>query len=58
MSEVGIYKIDITPSLCMDFMGYHLPTGIRSIDEHIFASAFVFEANQTVLGKIWCVYFY
>jgi len=47
MSKVGIYKVDITPPLGIDFIGYHRETGIRNIDEHIYATAYVFESNQT-----------
>ena len=47
MSKVGIYKIDITPPLGIDFIGYHRETGIRNIDEHIYATAYVFESHQT-----------
>ncbi|CAN7516960.1 neutral/alkaline non-lysosomal ceramidase N-terminal domain-containing protein [Rossellomorea sp. LjRoot5] len=46
MSRVGVYKIDITPPLGIDFIGYHRPEGIRNIDERIFSTAFVFENNQ------------
>ncbi|PEA55149.1 alkaline ceramidase [Bacillus pseudomycoides] len=47
MSKVGIYKVDITPPLGIDFIGYHRETGVRNIDEHIYATAYVFESNQT-----------
>lgn len=47
MSKVGICKVDITPPLGIDFIGYHRSTGIRNIDERIYATAYVFESNQT-----------
>lgn len=46
MSNVGIHKIDITPPMGIEFIGYYRPTGIRNIDEHIFATAFVFECEN------------
>jgi hypothetical protein len=46
MSKVGVYRTDITPPLGMPFIGYHRPNGIRNADEHIYATAFVFEANH------------
>lgn len=47
MSRVGVYKVDITPPLGMDFIGYHRPKGISNIDERIYATAFVFENKET-----------
>lgn len=47
MSRAGVYKVDITPPLGIDFIGYHRPTGVSNIDEHIFVTAFVFENNNT-----------
>ncbi|MGF9993175.1 neutral/alkaline non-lysosomal ceramidase N-terminal domain-containing protein [Bacillus mycoides] len=47
MSKVGICKVDITPPLGIDFIGYHRPTGISKIEEHIYATVYVFENNQT-----------
>jgi hypothetical protein len=46
MSKVGVYKVDITPPLGIEFIGYHRPTGITNVDERIFATAFVFESNK------------
>ncbi|MDP5272945.1 neutral/alkaline non-lysosomal ceramidase N-terminal domain-containing protein [Chengkuizengella axinellae] len=46
MSKVGIYKVDITPPLGIEFIGYHRPTGVRNIDERIYSTAFVFESNN------------
>lgn len=43
MSKAGTYKVDITPPIGIDFIGYHRSTGIRNIDEHIYVTAFVFE---------------
>jgi Neutral/alkaline non-lysosomal ceramidase, N-terminal len=47
MSKVGVYKVDITPPLGIEFIGYHRPTGITNVDERIYATAFVFESNTT-----------
>lgn len=47
MSKVGICKVDITPPLGIDFIGYHRPIGISKIEEHIYATVYVFENNQT-----------
>ncbi|WP_399631347.1 neutral/alkaline non-lysosomal ceramidase N-terminal domain-containing protein [Sporosarcina sp. SG10008] len=47
MSKVGVYRVDITPPLGIDFIGYHRPTGISNIDERIYATAFIFESKET-----------
>lgn len=47
MSKVGTYKIDITPPIGIDFIGYHRPTGIRNINEQIYLTAFVFEYQES-----------
>lgn len=47
MSKVGTYKIDITPPIGIDFIGYHRPNGIRNIDEQIYLTAFVFEYQES-----------
>ncbi|KAA0564641.1 alkaline ceramidase [Bacillus sp. CH30_1T] len=47
MSKVGVYKVDITPPLGIEFIGYHRPTGVTNVDERIYATAFVFESNTT-----------
>jgi hypothetical protein len=47
LSRVGVYKVDITPPLGIDFIGYQRPTGINNIDENIFVTAFVFEINDS-----------
>ncbi|MCR8847960.1 neutral/alkaline non-lysosomal ceramidase N-terminal domain-containing protein [Rossellomorea sp. SC111] len=46
MSRAGVYKIDITPPIGIDFIGYHRPEGISDIDERIYSTAFVFEHND------------
>ncbi|MEK4521946.1 neutral/alkaline non-lysosomal ceramidase N-terminal domain-containing protein [Psychrobacillus sp. FSL W7-1493] len=46
MSKVGIHRIDITPPLGTDFIGYHRPVGIKDITERIYTTAFVFEVNE------------
>jgi Neutral/alkaline non-lysosomal ceramidase, N-terminal len=48
LSRVGVHKIDITPPLGIDFIGYHRPEGIRNIDERIFSTAFIFEHNDNI----------
>ncbi|MCA1054116.1 neutral/alkaline non-lysosomal ceramidase N-terminal domain-containing protein [Rossellomorea aquimaris] len=47
MSKVGVYKIDITPPLGIEFIGYHRPSGVTNVDERIYATAFVFESDKT-----------
>ncbi|MBO1626285.1 neutral/alkaline non-lysosomal ceramidase N-terminal domain-containing protein [Bacillus arachidis] len=47
MSKVGVCKVDITPPLGIDFIGYHRETGISNIEERIHATIYVFEHNQT-----------
>ncbi|MEB3054934.1 MULTISPECIES: neutral/alkaline non-lysosomal ceramidase N-terminal domain-containing protein [Bacillus] len=47
MSKVGVCKVDITPPLGIDFIGYHRETGISNIEERIYATIYVFENNQT-----------
>lgn len=47
MSKVGVCKVDITPPLGIDFIGYHRETGISNIEERIYATIYVFEHNQT-----------
>ena len=46
MSRVGVFKVDITPPLGIEFIGYHRPTGITNVDERIYATGFVFESNK------------
>ncbi|MDE4085287.1 neutral/alkaline non-lysosomal ceramidase N-terminal domain-containing protein [Planococcus maritimus] len=54
MSATGVYTVDITPSLGMEFIGYHRENGIQNTDERIYATAIVFESaeNKTVLISI------
>ncbi|WP_064093466.1 neutral/alkaline non-lysosomal ceramidase N-terminal domain-containing protein [Rossellomorea aquimaris] len=47
MSKVGVCKLDITPPLGIDFIGYHRPSGIQNIEEKIYTTVFVFESNET-----------
>ncbi|WP_243526046.1 neutral/alkaline non-lysosomal ceramidase N-terminal domain-containing protein [Bacillus pseudomycoides] len=47
MSKVGVCKVDITPPLGIDLIGYHRETGISNIEERIYATVYVFENNQT-----------
>ena len=46
MSKVGVCKVDITPPLGIDFIGYHRETGISNIEERIYATIYVFENHQ------------
>jgi hypothetical protein len=46
MSKVGVCKVDITPPLGIDFIGYHRDTGINNIEEHIYGTIFVFEKDE------------
>ncbi|MGR3764271.1 neutral/alkaline non-lysosomal ceramidase N-terminal domain-containing protein [Rossellomorea sp. NS-SX7] len=54
MSKAGISKVDITPPLGIDFIGYHRPYGIQNIDEKIYATALVFEngGSKAVLVSV------
>ena len=38
MSKVGVCKVDITPPVGIDFVGYHRETGINNIEEHIYGT--------------------
>ncbi|GAB6452191.1 neutral/alkaline non-lysosomal ceramidase N-terminal domain-containing protein [Bacillus luti] len=46
MSKVGVCKVDITPPLGIDFIGYHRETGINNIEERIYGTVFVFEKGE------------
>lgn len=46
MSKVGVCKVDITPPLGIDFIGYHRETGISNIEERIYATIYVFANHQ------------
>ncbi|RBP28227.1 MULTISPECIES: neutral/alkaline non-lysosomal ceramidase N-terminal domain-containing protein [Bacillus] len=46
MSKVGVCKVDITPPLGIDFIGYHRDTGINNIEERIYGTVFVFEKDE------------
>ncbi|WP_144512719.1 neutral/alkaline non-lysosomal ceramidase N-terminal domain-containing protein [Bacillus mycoides] len=46
MSKVGVCKVDITPPIGIDFIGYHRDTGINNIEEHIYGTIFVFEKDE------------
>ncbi|MGE6539809.1 neutral/alkaline non-lysosomal ceramidase N-terminal domain-containing protein [Bacillus luti] len=46
MSKVGVCKVDITPPLGIDFIGYHRKTGINNIEERIYGTVFVFEKDE------------
>ncbi|PHG09579.1 neutral/alkaline non-lysosomal ceramidase N-terminal domain-containing protein [Bacillus toyonensis] len=46
MSKVGVCKVDITPPLGIDFIGYHRDTGINNIEERIYGTIFVFEKDE------------
>ncbi|MED1612878.1 neutral/alkaline non-lysosomal ceramidase N-terminal domain-containing protein [Bacillus paranthracis] len=46
MSKVGICKVDITPPIGIDFVGYHRETGIKNIEERIYGTVFVFEKDE------------
>ncbi|MBA2174890.1 neutral/alkaline non-lysosomal ceramidase N-terminal domain-containing protein [Halobacillus locisalis] len=54
MSTAGVFKVDITPPLGIEFIGYHRPTGVTSVDERIYVTAVVFEGdeNKTVFISI------
>ncbi|OJE36428.1 alkaline ceramidase [Bacillus proteolyticus] len=46
MSKVGGCRVDITPPLGIDFIGYHRDTGINNIEERIYGTVFVFEKDE------------
>ncbi|PGX16457.1 neutral/alkaline non-lysosomal ceramidase N-terminal domain-containing protein [Bacillus sp. AFS033286] len=46
MSKIGVCKVDITPPLGIDFIGYHRDTGINNIEERIYGTIFVFEKAE------------
>ncbi|MED0872864.1 neutral/alkaline non-lysosomal ceramidase N-terminal domain-containing protein [Bacillus mobilis] len=46
MSKIGVCKVDITPPIGIDFVGYHRETGINNIEEHIYGTIFVFEKDE------------
>ncbi|PES94095.1 alkaline ceramidase [Bacillus cereus] len=46
MSKIGVCKVDITPPLGIDFIGYHRDTGINNIEERIYGTIFVFEKDE------------
>ncbi|KXY72883.1 MULTISPECIES: neutral/alkaline non-lysosomal ceramidase N-terminal domain-containing protein [Bacillus] len=46
MSKVGVCKVDITPPIGIDFVGYHRETGINNIEECIYGTVFVFEKDE------------
>ncbi|MBJ8083020.1 neutral/alkaline non-lysosomal ceramidase N-terminal domain-containing protein [Bacillus cereus group sp. N14] len=46
MSKIGVCKVDITPPVGIDFVGYHRETGINNIEEHIYGTIFVFEKDE------------
>ncbi|PGK34112.1 alkaline ceramidase [Bacillus anthracis] len=46
MSKVGVCKVDITPPIGIDFVGYYRETGINNIEERIYGTVFVFEKDE------------
>lgn len=46
MSKVGVCKVDITPPVGIDFVGYHRETGINNVEERIYGTVFVFEKDE------------
>ncbi|ALQ66525.1 neutral/alkaline non-lysosomal ceramidase N-terminal domain-containing protein [Bacillus thuringiensis] len=46
MSKVGVCKVDITPPIGIDFVGYDRETGINNIEERIYGTVFVFEKDE------------
>ncbi|MGH1042395.1 neutral/alkaline non-lysosomal ceramidase N-terminal domain-containing protein [Bacillus wiedmannii] len=47
MSKIGVCKVDITPPVGIDFVGYHRETGINNIEECMYGTVFVFEKDET-----------
>lgn len=46
MSKIGVCKVDITPPVGIDFVGYHRETGINNVKERIYGTVFVFEKDE------------
>lgn len=46
MSRIGVCRVDITPPVGIDFVGYHRETGINNIEERIYGTIFVFEKDE------------
>ncbi|MBK5426267.1 neutral/alkaline non-lysosomal ceramidase N-terminal domain-containing protein [Bacillus sp. TH30] len=46
MSKIGVCKVDITPPVGIDFVGYYRETGINNIEERIYGTVFVFEKDE------------
>ncbi|MDM5460971.1 neutral/alkaline non-lysosomal ceramidase N-terminal domain-containing protein [Bacillus cereus] len=46
MSKIGVCKVDITPPVGIDFVGYYRETGINNIEERIYGTIFVFEKDE------------
>lgn len=46
MGKVGVCKVDITPPIGIDFVGYYRETGINNIEECIYGTVFVFEKDE------------
>ncbi|OXB95755.1 MULTISPECIES: neutral/alkaline non-lysosomal ceramidase N-terminal domain-containing protein [Bacillus] len=46
MSKIGVCKVDVTPPVGIDFVGYHRETGINNIEERIYGTVFVFEKDE------------
>ncbi|OPD57089.1 neutral/alkaline non-lysosomal ceramidase N-terminal domain-containing protein [Bacillus anthracis] len=46
MSKIGVCKVDITPPVGIDFVGYHRETGINNVEERIYGTVFVFEKDE------------
>ncbi|TKH14481.1 alkaline ceramidase [Bacillus wiedmannii] len=46
MSRIGVCKVEITPPVGIDFVGYHRETGINNIEERMYGTVFVFEKDE------------
>lgn len=46
MSKIGVCKVDITPPVGIDFVGYYRETGINNVEERIYGTVFVFEKDE------------
>lgn len=46
MSKIGVCKVDITPPIGIDFVGYHREIGINNVEERIYGTVFVFEKDE------------
>lgn len=47
MSKIGVCKVDITPPLGIDFIGYHRDTGINDFNKAVKNESILKKNNQS-----------